>query len=86
MAEWHEEPFLTYELRFVADIEKTEVVPHNEASETHLLKTPAMCDSSKLSSDELASFARDNAAVFMAGHVSSLLIEVICWGLRVSAW
>lgn len=85
MAEWHEEPFLTYDLRFVADIEKMEVVPHNETSETQLWKTPATCDSSKLSSDELASFARSNAAVFMAGHIS-LLIEVIWWGRRLSAW
>lgn len=54
MTEWHEEPFLTYNLRCVADIEKMEVVPHNETLETQLWKTPATCDSSKLSSDELA--------------------------------
>lgn len=62
-----------------------EVVPHNEALETQALKTPTMCDSPGFSSDELISFDRDNATVYLAGH-SSLLIEVIRWELRVSAW
>lgn len=86
LAEGYEESFLMCELsRFVADIEKMEVVSHNEALEIQLLKTPTMCDSSEFSSDELTSFDRDNAAVYLAGH-SSLLIEVIRWEVRVSAW
>lgn len=37
---------------FVADIEKTEVVPLNKALERQLLKTPAVCDSSEFSAGE----------------------------------
>lgn len=63
---------LTCELsRFAADIEKMEVVPHDEALETLLLKTPTMCDSSEFSCDELTSFDRDNAAVGWAHLLTS---------------
>ena len=86
LAEGYEESFLTCELsKFVTDIEKMEVVSHNEALETQPLKTPTMCNSSGFSSDELTPFDRDNAAVYLAGH-SSLLIAGIRWELRVTAW